>query len=81
MTTLVRIPKVFYDDHVGRELPAPKILRVLARQYEIDADSSEAQELLEDAEHYSDVTTWGNGIEYGGIERSARATARIIRSV
>lgn len=70
------------DDDAGShpEVPAPRILRSYARQYLIDADTPEAMELLEDAEHYSDATTWGNGIEYAGIERSARATAFAIRS-
>ncbi len=80
MARLIRIPKVFYDDHTnGRDLPAPPVLRTLARQYVIDADHPDIFELEDDAVHYSDATTWGNGIEQGGIERSARATLNAIR--
>lgn len=79
---LIRIPKVFYDDHVnGRDLPAPPIVRQTARHYFIDAEHPDAWELEDDANHYADVTMWaGEGITYGGLERSARATLKALRS-
>jgi hypothetical protein len=76
---LIRIPKVFYNDHVARDLPAPPIERKTRRHYYIDCDHPHIGELEDDAVHYSDATTWGNGIEQGGIERSARATLNAIR--
>lgn len=77
--TLIRIPKVFYDDHADRELPAPPVIRETNRHYFIDNEHPDIFELENDAAHYSDATTWGGGIELGGFERSARATLNAIR--
>lgn len=77
---LIRIPKVFYDDHTsGRDLPAPPIVRETKRHYFIETEHPDIGELENDAVHYSDATTWGSGIELGGFERSARATVNAIR--
>lgn len=79
---LIRIPKVFYDDHTsGRDLPAPPIVRETKRHYFIESEHPDIGELEDDANHYSDVTTWGDGIVLGGLERSARATLHAIRQV
>lgn len=76
---IVRIPRVFYDDHVDRDLPAPPVLRETKRHYFIDDEHPDIFELRDDAAHYSDATTWGYGIELGGLERSARATLNALR--
>jgi hypothetical protein len=82
---LVRIPKVFYDDHTsGRELPAPPVAVDGTRHYWIDANHADASELLEDAEFYADPAgpIAGNNAEpsYLGLASSARATVRALRN-
>jgi hypothetical protein len=52
---LIRIPKIFYDDHVGRECPAPPILRETNRHYWIDTTHADYAELINDAEFYEDI--------------------------
>lgn len=80
MAKLVRIPKAFYDDHAKqRELPAPPIVRELARHYVVDACHPDAAELLDDACHYSDVCSWSDSaFDYMGLQRSARSTAETL---
>jgi hypothetical protein len=52
------IPKGFYDDHtVGRDLPAPPIIKKTSRHYQIDGDHPDMAELVADAEFYADP--WG----------------------
>jgi len=53
---LTRIPKAFYDDHVGcRDLPAPTILKENSRHYWIDRDHPDCAELISDAEFYDNI--------------------------
>ncbi len=85
MTTkkTIRIPKVFYDDHVERELPAPEIVRELKTHYFIDANSEHLAELLEDAAFYADPFHYAHaefGSSLAGIVRSARATKKALES-
>jgi hypothetical protein len=81
MIKLVRIPKVFYDDHTdGRELPAPPVLSETKRHYIIDADTEEAAELLDDARHYSGVVDWAGDRDYLGLQSSARATVIALKA-
>lgn len=79
----VKIPKTFYDDHRDRDLPAPPVLRKLARHYVVDAAHPDARELLNDATHYSDVCEWAGApgaSPYIGLQASARATVRALRA-
>ena len=42
----IKITKLFYDDHVDRDLPAPAIVRETKRHYFIDANSEHLDDLL-----------------------------------
>ena len=78
---LIRIPKMFYIDHVDRDLPAPEIVRETKRHYFIDAKSEHLSEFLADAEFYWDPTLFA--CEFGdplwGLIRSANATEKAIK--
>ena len=78
MTETIRIPKVFYDDHYERCLPAPPVVRETKRHYFIEAvDTPALRELVSDADYYS--MTLGLCRDYHGLSYSARATFKAIR--
>ncbi|PZX14241.1 hypothetical protein LX81_03040 [Palleronia aestuarii] len=78
---LIRIPRVFLDDHAERDLPTPAIQRVERYHYRIRADDPALPELVSDAAHYA-----GGGIDTRafphlfGLVASARATLAAIRT-
>ena len=80
---LIRIPKVFYDDHtVNLSLEAPPVVRETKRHYFIDASSEHLAELLSNASFYADPmcfdakTSPEPGLGY--LVASARATEAAI---
>lgn len=82
-TSMIRIPRRFYDDHCERDLPAPPVLKATSKHYYIcGLPTSMLDELLDDADYYSHAIDCypGSGMEYlSGIVSSARATAKAIR--
>ena len=80
----VRIPKMFYDDHVsGRDLPAPPVYHETARHYWVPVEHPDMAELLNDAEFYTDMG-YGTGFDHDcqrTIWRSAEHTAKAIKAV
>jgi len=75
---LIRIPTRFFDDHQERELPTPEVIKATKSNYWISADDRDLPELLNDAEHYSDMLGYMESY-YFGLCMSARATAKAIR--
>lgn len=73
---MIRLPKLFFDDHWERELPTPVIIKETARHYFVSADDPAIPELLDDAEYYTDPY----GPDAPWLKRSALATANAIRS-
>ena len=71
---LFKIPRLFYNDHVERDLPAPTVIRENKTHYWISLDGKHIDEFLSDADYYSSYE--GMGKEYYGIVASARATIR-----
>lgn len=57
MSNLVRIPKMFLDDHGDRELPTPEVVRQTKAHYWIERDDPAVGELISDAKYYADK--WG----------------------
>jgi len=76
MSTLFRIPTVFFTDHSERDLPTPTVHGTKAGGYLIRLDDPATAELLDDAEHYADPYGPDGGL---GLRSSARATANAIR--
>lgn len=73
-TSLIRIPRRFFDDHLERDLPTPAIVRETNSHYFIDPADAALSELVSDARHYAD------GLDDAplGIVTSARATLRAL---
>lgn len=74
MPDLIRLPKVFFEDHAARELPTPAVIRENARYVYVKRDDEALPELLSDARYYSD----GLDMVERGIVMSARATVRAL---
>ncbi len=54
--TRIRVPRLFIDDHIDRELPTPELTHEVggsARQYVIDTDDPNLAELIDDARYYA----------------------------
>lgn len=78
VTTVIRIPTRFYDDHVDvGDLPAPPVLRATSRHYWIDLDHPDARELIDDAEFYLD--SHGPDLAPAGVVSGARGLLNAIR--
>lgn len=54
MSSLVRIPTRFFEDHYSRDLPTPEIVRQTKAHYWIDRADPALPELICDAKHYAD---------------------------
>ena len=75
---IIRIPRAFYDDHVGcRDLPAPPIVRETSRHYWIDTNHPDCAELINDAEFYINPYVIG-GMDGDTTHIGARAMLRAI---
>jgi len=83
MTNTVKIPKVFFDDHCERDLPAPEIIKETGKHYRISLNDNNLDEFLNDAEYYASKDTlqaMGGDPFYKGLCFSARATIAAITS-
>ncbi len=78
--TLIRIPKKFYDDHIGRDCEAPPVVKETKRHYYIDSAPCDAMEdLYSDALHYCDCASNGWSFDGAlGLQSSAQATVRAL---
>lgn len=77
------IPRVFFDDHIGRDLPPYDYEGVVKKDkstYTILLTPDEVSELLSDADHYSSVVWWAEDGSYFGLQSSARATVKRIKA-
>jgi hypothetical protein len=75
---LIRLPRVFFDDHWERELPTPTVVKHTKTNYWIASDDPNLAELLSDAEFY--CHPYGpDDPELGWLKTSARATVKAIR--
>lgn len=76
---LFKIPKVFYDDHMDRDLPAPAIYKETKHHYWISVLGEHLDELLADADHYVYMQSLGAWEKTAfGLVASARATMNAI---
>lgn len=74
---LVRVPRLFYEDHTeGRLLPAPPPLEVSARTVTIDVRHPFVKHLLDDAQFYADPRTMDECP--AELRRSAKAMVRAL---
>lgn len=73
---MIKIPKLFYDDHLARDLPSPKILKETKTNYYIDEADENICELFDDADFYYHEMEVN---EMRGLINSARATMKALQ--
>mgnify|MGYP003112962334 CR=1 FL=1 len=72
---MIKIPKLFYDDHLARDLPSPKILKQTKTNYFISETDEHIFELLDDADYYVVMVC---ASDYKDLILSAKATIKAI---
>lgn len=81
----IKLPPVFYWDHVARDLPGGQLLRETKSFVEVELSEEDARELLDDAEYYADPATVREMLAESpggaalGLQSSARATVKRLR--
>ena len=83
-TVTVDLPPSFYDDHVGRDLPAGTELKRTKRYVRVEMDRATYEEMLSDARHYSEPDpswTIKHDAYLLGISRSAQAAVARLEKV
>jgi len=78
----IKITKMFYLDHVERDLPTPPIVKETNSHIWIDATSEHLNELWADASFYADSHSFDTefGSNLAALVRSAKATEKAITS-
>lgn len=76
---LVRVPKLFYWDHVERDLPSPPVMRYTVHHVWIEIDHPDLPELLDDAEYYAHP--YGPDIEDSGSRNLANSAKKTVSSL
>ena len=77
MSKVIRLPLVFYTDHLERDLPAPPEVKETKRHVWIDLSHKYLPELLSDARAYAEG---GYDPAYNGLCLSAKATVKAIEA-
>ena len=72
-TKVYSIPHRFFDDHTERELPAGRVVSITKRHLRVEMDRALYDELLDDADYYSDADAFGDW-DSMPLVSSARAT-------
>lgn len=73
---MVRVPWVFFIDHMERSLPTPEEVKADARSAWVRLDDPALPELLDDARHYAHTS--GPDLCSRGLIASAKATVAAI---
>lgn len=81
------LPVTFYDDHADRELASGEVIKRTTHRVLIEATKNDLNELLSDAEYYSNrfgplgniAQDFEGDAYYYSLKRSAKRTAEIIR--
>jgi hypothetical protein len=77
---IVRLPRLFIDDHIERGCDTPEIIKQSARFYWMRAEDPAMPELLNDAAHYASETMCGAGGWDESVMRFAYSAQRLICS-
>lgn len=81
-TVTVRLPPVFYDDHIGRDLPGGTVLNRGKKFVDVELTAEEYAEMLSDARFYVEEGAAGAfDPSMRGLLTSARATLKKLESV
>lgn len=78
---VVTLPRKFYEDHVGRDLPSGTVVTENRQSVTVSLDAAGWDDLVADAKHY--VTGFdGDPLrDYIGLISSARATLKRLHAV
>ena len=77
----ITVPKVFWDDHVDRDLDDDTvIIKHMAKHYTLSMSVEGWSELWSDADFYIYMGIGSLGFEYGGLVSSARATLKRMKA-
>lgn len=78
---IVKVPRLFFEDHEARDLPRGYIIRRMARQVLVDLDQVAYDDLLGDAQYYAEPDpSWTARYDAHllAISRSARRTVAVL---
>ena len=75
---IVRLPRLFIDDHIERGCDTPEIIKQSTRFYWMRTDDPNMPELLNDAAHYASETMCGAGGWDDYVMRFAYSAQRLI---
>lgn len=78
MMSLLRLPRLFFEDHGNRDLPTPEPVRETKKHVFVRREDAAVRDLLEDAQFYCDP--YGPDLAPRGLIASARATVKAIQS-
>lgn len=73
---MIKLPKVYFDDHDDCNVPSPAILWITKKHYLVDPADPAIDEFSDRAEYYA---TGQFEREYFGLVSSARATVKAIK--
>lgn len=75
----IRLPRLFFDDHLSRGCPTPETTRETARFVWVDGDDLALGDLYNDAEYYENAGSegWDDGLGYLGA--AARRLLVVLR--
>lgn len=68
--SIIRIPRTFFDDHQGRMLPTPEVVKETSRNVWVVAEGPGWNDLIADAEFYAGP--WGPD-DAGWVVAAAKA--------
>lgn len=76
---LVKLPRIFWEDHRDRDLPSGRLIKEFKHQVMVNLNREDYEELLSDARHYSSdaMGTW-EGDYAKSVKRSAKRTVRTL---
>jgi hypothetical protein len=78
---VVTLPKRFYEDHVGRDLPAGTLVAENPQSVTVSLDAAGWDDLVADAKHYVTGFDGEPMRNYVGLISSARATLKRLSAV
>jgi hypothetical protein len=75
------LPERFWTDHIERDLEGGEAIDCKKHLILVRATVTDLRELLSDATHYEDCTSWANDPNMLGLQRSAQATKKRIENL
>lgn len=74
---ILRLPRIFYEDHRDRDLPSGSPKRWLRNQVDVELTREEFDELLSDAHHYASDQGW----DFDGMRSLCASATRTVKAL